>query len=97
MDPLLAAVQSYEQQPFRGLVIHADNARVHTTSVVDEYLESHRLRRADHPPRSPDLAPSDFCLLAFIKGQLKGAHFPNGQTLICEIKQILSELPLEML
>jgi hypothetical protein len=64
--------------------------------TVDESVESHRLRRADHPPYSVDLAPSGLFLFGFIKGQLKGTHFPDGQELICEVKCIVSETPPEM-
>jgi hypothetical protein len=39
----------------------------------------HRVRRGDNPPYLPDLAPSDFFLFAFIKGQLKGTHLPDGE------------------
>jgi hypothetical protein len=59
MDPLLAALQPDHQYPFRGLVIHADSTRVHTSKLADEYFESHHLQWADHLPYSPDLAPSD--------------------------------------
>jgi hypothetical protein len=97
MDPLLAALQPDQQHPFLKLVIRANNTRVHISRMVDEYFESHRLRRADHPPYSSDLAPSGFFLSGVIKGKLKGAHIPNGQTLICELRQKLSELPLGIL
>jgi hypothetical protein len=63
MDPLRAALRPDEQQSFRKLVIHVDNARVHGSKMVDEYFKSYRLRRADHPPYSRDLALSAcFCL-----------------------------------
>jgi hypothetical protein len=39
MDPLLVAVQSDHQHPFRKLVIHADNACVHMSNRVDEYFK----------------------------------------------------------
>jgi hypothetical protein len=65
--------------------------------MVNEYFESQRLRRVDHPQYSPDLALSDFFLFGFIKVQLKGTHFPCGQVLICEVRRILSELRPDML
>jgi hypothetical protein len=56
-DPLLAGLQPKPQHPFRKPAIHADGARVQTSKMVDEYLENHRLQRADHLPNSPNLAP----------------------------------------
>jgi hypothetical protein len=97
MDPLLAARQPDQKHPLWRVVIHADNAHIHTSKIADEYLESHRVLHADHPLYSPDLAPSDFFLFEFIKGQLKGTHFPDGQVLRCEVRWILLELPPEML
>jgi hypothetical protein len=65
--------------------------------MVNEYFESQRLRRADHPQYSRDLALSDFFLFEFIKVQLKGTHFPCGQVLIYEVRRIVSELRPDIL
>jgi hypothetical protein len=92
MDPLLTVIQPDQQHPFGKLVVYADNACVDSSRTGDENVDSHRLQRADHPPYSPDLIPSDFFLFRFIKGQLKGTHFPGGQVLTCEVRLILSEL-----
>ena len=36
----------------------------------------------DHPPYSPDLAPSDYNLFPELKEQLKGRHFsPDGEVI----------------
>jgi hypothetical protein len=64
---------------------------------MDEYFQSADLQQVHHPPHPQDLAPSDFFLFGFIKGALKGTHFPNGRVLICEVSRILSELQPEIL
>jgi len=43
-----------------------------TTQKKLAYLGFHCL---DHPPYSPDLAPSDYHLLSGLKKELKGRHF----------------------
>jgi hypothetical protein len=97
MDPLLAALQTDRQHLLRKSVINMHNVHIQTSAIADGYFESHSLRRADHPPYSPNLAPSDFFLSGFIKGPLTGARFADGQVLICSVKRIPSELPPEML
>jgi hypothetical protein len=64
----LAALQRDQQHPFWRLLIHADNATVHTSKKVDDYFGSHGFRCGDHPPCSLDLASSDFFPVGFIKG-----------------------------
>jgi histone-lysine N-methyltransferase SETMAR len=42
---------------------------------VREFLASKQITVLEHPPYSPDLAPSDFFLFPKIKEILKGRHF----------------------
>jgi len=35
-----------------------------------------------HPPYSPDLAPSDFCLFPLLKEHLSGTHFSSDNDVI---------------
>ena len=37
-----------------------------------------------HPPYSPDLAPSDYCLLADLKVMLQGKRFGSNEGVIAE-------------
>jgi len=43
------------------------------------YLDFHCL---DHPPYSPDLAPSDYHLFPGLKKQLKGRHFSSDAVVV---------------
>jgi hypothetical protein len=40
------------------------------------------MKRAPHPPYSPDLAPCDFYLFGYIKGRLAGASFEEPHQLL---------------
>jgi hypothetical protein len=44
---------------------------------VKEFLASKQITVLEHPPYSPDFAPSDFFLLPKIKEILKGRHFDD--------------------
>jgi hypothetical protein len=44
----------------RKMIIHADNAGPHVSICVTEYMDHNSLKKAGHPPYSPDLAASDF-------------------------------------
>jgi hypothetical protein len=44
----------------------------------------------DHPPDSPDLAPSNFHLLTCLKNWLSSQHFNNNEELMEGVKMWLS-------
>jgi hypothetical protein len=56
-------------------VIHADNARPHCAKTVALFFDHNSLRRASHPPYSPDMVLSDFWLFGYLKGVLQGSSF----------------------
>ena len=41
---------------------HQDNAPVHNSILVTDYLTKMGIKSVPQPPQSPDLAPCDFCL-----------------------------------
>jgi hypothetical protein len=47
------------------------------------------MKRAPHPPYSPDLAPSDFYLFGYVKGCLAGHSFESADALFGGIQGIL--------
>jgi hypothetical protein len=47
---------------------------------------------ADHPPYSPDLAPSDFYLFGHVEGLLRGESFETGEQLLLAVEGILRSL-----
>ncbi|GBP39437.1 Histone-lysine N-methyltransferase SETMAR [Eumeta japonica] len=52
-----------------------DNASVHTARVSRQALKDTGFSEINHPPYSPDLAPSDYFLFSNIKKQLRGRRF----------------------
>jgi hypothetical protein len=40
-------------------------------------MQQHAMRRAPHPPYSPDLVPSNFYLFGYIKQLLSGCEFAD--------------------
>ena len=57
------------------------------------YLGFHGL---DHPPYSPDLAPSEYHLFPGLKKQLKGRHFSSDVEVICAAETWLDGQPSEL-
>ena len=47
---------------------HQDNAPVHNSILVTDYLTKMGIKTVHHPPYSPDLAPCDFCLFPKLRG-----------------------------
>jgi hypothetical protein len=60
-------------------------------------MDHNSLKRAPHPPYSPDLAPSDFYLFGYIKHQLQGHEFTEGTELVSAISEILNQIPINTL
>jgi histone-lysine N-methyltransferase SETMAR len=56
----------------RRLIIHAYNARPHTTGLSVEFFEDTSMKTAPHPPYSSNITPSDFYLCGRVKGYLNG-------------------------
>lgn len=61
----------------RGICLLHDNARPHTARVTSALLGSWKWDVLDHPPHSPDLAPSDFHLFLHLKQYLAGKKFDD--------------------
>ena len=47
---------------------HQNNAPVHNSILVTDYLTKMGIKTVPHPPYSPDLAPCDFCLFPKLRG-----------------------------
>ncbi|KAJ7335020.1 hypothetical protein JRQ81_012961 [Phrynocephalus forsythii] len=74
----------------KGVRLLANKAPVHTapTSVVTAQHLSYELLQ--HPPYSPDLAPSDFFLFPKMKKPLHGWRFDDRENVIFEVEQWFS-------
>jgi histone-lysine N-methyltransferase SETMAR len=74
----------------RKLLVHADNARPHTALASMNFLDAHGMKKAPHPPYSPDLAPSNFYLFGYLKHCLASEAFADAGELLRAVKVILT-------
>ena len=66
----------------KGVILLDDNAHPHTARVTQELLGTFHWDWLEHPPFSPDLAPSGFNLFRPLKDHLGGRHFANDDAVI---------------
>ncbi|EZA57360.1 Histone-lysine N-methyltransferase SETMAR [Ooceraea biroi] len=59
----------------KGVVFHHDNAKPHTALVTKKKLKCFGWEVMQHPPYSPDLAPSDYHLFRSLQNNLDGQRF----------------------
>jgi len=50
-----------------------NNAPSHNATIIKQFLAQRKVTVIDHPPYSPDLAPTDYFLFPKVKSQLEGA------------------------
>ena len=55
--------------------IHQDNAPVHNSIIVTDYLTKMGIKTVPQPPNSPYLAACDFCLFPKLKEKLRGCRY----------------------
>lgn len=73
----------------KGVIFHQDNAPAHKSAVVMAKIHECGFQLAEHPPYSPDLAPSDFYLFPKIKNELRGRHFKSDDDVIDAVSLFL--------
>ena len=62
------------------LLLH-DNAPPHSAAQTQDLITSFRWEQMEHPPYSPDLAPSDFNFFLHLKKFLGGKRFDDDDDL----------------
>ena len=62
-----------------GVVMIHDNAHPHTAAATQNLITTFGWEQFDHPPYSPDLAPSDFHLFVHLKSFLAGWRFHDDE------------------
>ena len=66
-----------------------DNAPAHWALATQKKLAYLGFQCLDHPPYSPDLAPSDYNLFPGLKKQLKGRRFSSDAEVIAAAETLL--------
>ncbi|GFX42538.1 mariner Mos1 transposase [Trichonephila clavipes] len=69
----------------RVLLLH-DNARLHSAINTQNLIRSFGWEQIDHPPYSPDFAPSDFHLFRYLKELLGGKRFDTADEVKEEVQ-----------
>lgn len=83
MPKLRAAIKSKRRGMLaRGVLLHQDNAPAHKSHVAMAAIHAAGFEVVDHPPYSPDLAPSDFHLFPKLKQHLRGQVFPDDNAVM---------------
>jgi len=77
----------------KKVLFHQDNARVHTCLKSMAKIEQLKFELVDHPPYSPDLAPSDFFLFPNLKKWLAGQRFSSNEEVIDQTNAYFEDLP----
>lgn len=75
----------------RGVLFLQDNAPVHTARVARDALTATGFAQIDHPPYSPDLAPSDFFLFSNLKKELRGRRFSDDNEMKSAVESHFEE------
>ena len=64
-----------------GVLLLHDNAPVHKSRVAQAAIRECKFEQLNHPPYSPDLAPSDCYLFRNLKSHLRGTRFRDDDEL----------------
>ena len=75
--------------------LHFNNAPVHNSILVTDYLTKIGIKTIPQPPYSPDLAPCDFCLFPNLKETLRGCHYERIEEMKEAVTKVIDMLTQE--
>lgn len=73
------------------VLFHQDNAPAHKSRVAMTAIQDAGFQLMEHPPYSPDLAPSDFYLFPRLKEHLRGYKYGNDEEVIAAVDDFLRD------
>jgi histone-lysine N-methyltransferase SETMAR len=76
----------------KKIIFHQDNAPTYKSVLAMGKLRDLHYELLEHPPCSPDLAPSDFCLFPKLKLFLTGQRFSSNQEAIAAVERHFADL-----
>ena len=74
---------------------HQNNAPVHNSILVTDYLTQMGIKTVPRPPYSPDLAPCDFWLFPKLKENLRGNRYSTIEDMKEAVTRVLNTLTQE--
>ena len=74
---------------------HQDNASVHNSILVTDYLTKMGIKTVPQPPYSPDLAPCDFWLFPKLKEKLRGCRYQTIEEMKEAVTKVIDMLTQE--
>ena len=75
----------------RSVLLLHDNAPAHTSRVVMTAATECGFEVLLHPPYSPDMTPSDFCLFPKLTSNLRGTQFGSYEGVIAAVNEYLED------
>lgn len=77
----------------KKIIFHQDNAPSHTAQKTIAKISELKYELLQHPPYSPDLAPSDFWLFSHLKKFMRGKRFSSNEEVIAAVEAYFDSLP----
>jgi len=77
----------------KKVIFHQDNAPAHKSLFAMAKFKELKYELLEHPPYSPDLAPSDFYLFPNLKRFLRGKDFLSDEEVIAAVEGYFEGLP----
>ena len=74
---------------------HQDNAPVHNSILVADYLTKMGIKTVPHHPYSPDLAPCDLWLFPKLKEKLRGCRYEIIEVMKETVTKVIDTLTQE--
>jgi histone-lysine N-methyltransferase SETMAR len=75
----------------KELMVRVGNAPVHKSRMARNFFVHNPLKRLPHPPRSPDMSPSDFYPFGKVKGTRTGPEIPDEISLRDAVTAMLND------
>lgn len=77
----------------KKILFHQDNAPCHKSILTMAKIHELKFELLEHPPYSPDLAPSDFHLFPELKKFMRGKRFSSNEEVITAVEAYFADLP----
>lgn len=86
-----AIVEKRRGKITNGVLLLHDNAPVHKSAKAAAAIRECGFHELNHPPYSPDLAPSDFYLFSKLKKSLRGKRFLDDSEVMSAVSDYIAE------